>query len=59
MLAELVGAAQDNNALLWGRKLTKVEKQGSVSYAKAIKDLCPDADLDKYRGKSSSYWKLS
>lgn len=59
VLAELVGAAQDNNALLWGRKLTKVEKEGSVSYAKAIKDLCPDADLDKYRGKSSSYWKLS
>ena len=59
VLAELVGAAKDNNALLWGRKLTKVEKAGSISYAKAIKDLCPDADLDKYRGKSSSYWKLS
>lgn len=59
VLAELVVAAKDNNALLWGRKLTKVEKAGSVSYAKAIKDLCPDADLDKYRGKSSSYWKLS
>lgn len=59
VLAELVSAAKDNNALLWGRKLTKVEKAGSVSYAKAIKDLCPDADLSKYKGKSSSFWKLS
>jgi len=59
VLAELVTAASDNNALMWGRKLTKVEKTGSISYAKAIKDLCPDADLSKYKGKSSSYWKLS
>lgn len=59
VLAELVSAAKDNNALLWGRKLTKVEKTGSISYAKAIKDLCPDADLEPYRGKSSEYWKLS
>lgn len=59
VLAELVTAASDNNALMWGRKLTKVEKTGSISYAKAIKDLCPDADLSKYKGKSSSFWKLS
>ena len=59
VLGELVAAAQDNNALMWGRKLTKVEKQGAISYARAIKDLCPDADLSKYRGKKSEYWKLS
>lgn len=59
VLGELVTAAQDNNAIMWGRKLTKVEKQGSISYARAIKDLCPDADLSKYRGKKSEYWKLS
>lgn len=59
VLGELVVAAQDNNALMWGRKLTKVEKQGAISYARAIKDLCPDADLSKYRGKKSEYWKLS
>lgn len=59
VLGGLVMAAQDNNALMWGRKLTKVEKQGAISYARAIKDLCPDADLSKYRGKKSEYWKLS
>lgn len=56
---ELVSLGDGRDMLVWGRKLTKVEKEGSVSYAKAIKDLCPDADLDKYRGKASSYWKLT
>lgn len=59
VLEELVALSGENNALLWGRKLTKVEKQGAISYAKAIKELCPDADMEPYRGRGSSYWKLS
>lgn len=59
VLAELVKASNDSNSLLWGRKLTKVQKEGSISYAKAIKDLCPDADLEGYRGRGSEYWKLT
>ena len=47
------------NALIWGRKFSKVEKEGAISYAKAIKDIAPNADLTKYKGKPSSYWKLS
>jgi hypothetical protein len=33
-----------------------VNKKGSVSYAKAIKALCPDADLTPYTGATSTSW---
>jgi putative phage-type endonuclease len=59
VLKELVEIAKGKNALIDGRKLTKVESSGSISYAKAIKELAPKADLEKYRGKPSSYWKVS
>lgn len=58
VLDALVEASRGKNALLWGKKLTKVTRAGSVSYAKAIKDIAPDADLEKYRGKPSEYWKF-
>ena len=56
ILAELVALAGEKDATICGRKLTKVEKAGSVSYAAAIKELAPKADLEKWRGKPSSYW---
>lgn len=59
LLKEMVALAGDNDALFAGRKLTKVEKEGSVSYAKALKALCPGADVEPYRGKPSSHWRLS
>lgn len=59
ILAELVELAGEKDATICGRKLTKVEKSGSISYAAAIKVLAPDADLEKWRGKPSSYWLFS
>lgn len=59
IMAELVKMAGDRNALICGHKLTRVEKQGSVSYAKALKELAPDADLEKWRGKPSVSWRLT
>lgn len=35
--------------------MTKVQKDGSISYVKAIKELLPDADLSKYKGKPTEY----
>jgi len=32
--------------------LTHVARSGSIAYSKAIKELLPDADLEKYRGES-------
>ena len=59
LLAEMVALAGEKNALLAGnRKLTLTRKSGSVSYAKAIKELAPGADLSKWTGKASEYWGL-
>ncbi len=58
LLNEIVLMAKNSNALLCGRKLTFVQKDGAISYAKAVKELAPDADLEKWRGKPVQYWKL-
>ena len=57
-LAEMVRLSGDRDAVFAGRNLTKISKAGSVSYAKAIAELLPGADLEKWRGKPSSYWVL-
>jgi len=56
ILAELVALTGEKDATICGRKLTKVDKAGSISYAAAIKVLAPGADLEKWRGKPTSYW---
>lgn len=56
ILGELVATTGGNEAVICGRKLTLVKKAGSVSYAAAIKELAPNANLDKWRGEPSSYW---
>lgn len=56
LLSDMTVIAMDRDVIFAGRKLTKVEKAGAISYAKAIKELLPGADLEKWRGKSSSYW---
>lgn len=55
----LVEIAGHKDATINGRKLTLVKREGSVSYAKAIKDLLPGADLSQYKGQPTEYWKLS
>lgn len=57
--AAIVGLACGRDATIAGRKVTKVEKAGAVSYGKAIKALLPNADLTPYTGKPSSYWKIT
>lgn len=59
ILADMVRIAGGRDAIFAGRKLTKIERAGSVSYAKALKDLALDADLEPYRGKPSAAWRLS
>lgn len=56
---DLIALSGGRNAEVCGRKLTLVKRKGSISYAKAIKDLAPDADLSKYEGKPSESWRLS
>jgi len=58
LIADMVRIAGDKNAVFAGRNLTRVDRQGSISYAKAIKELLPKADLEPYRGKPSSSWQV-
>lgn len=59
LLAEIVAMGRGQDALIAGRKLTKVERAGSVSYAKALKSVAPDLDLTPWTGNPTSYWKIS
>jgi len=58
LIADMVRIAGDKNAVFAGRNLTRVDRKGSVSYARAIKELLPDADLEPYRGKPSFSWQV-
>jgi hypothetical protein len=59
ILAEIVTLAGEKDSEIAGHKLTQVHREGAISYAKAIKDLMPDADLTKYQSAPSSYWRLT
>jgi putative phage-type endonuclease len=56
LLSNMAVIAMDRNVVFAGRNLTKIEKAGAIAYAKAVKALIPDVDLEPYRGKKSSYW---
>lgn len=58
LLAEMVTLAGGKNSTIGGRKLTLTNRAGTVSYAKAIKELAPGADLSKWTGAGSSFWGL-
>lgn len=59
ILDELVLMAGNSDAEVCGRKLTRVNRAGAISYAKALAELAPGADLEKWRGQPSSSWRLS
>lgn len=58
LLDSIVAICGGVDSVVHGHKLTHVTKDGAISYAKAIKDLAPDASLDAYKGKPSAYWLL-
>jgi putative phage-type endonuclease len=58
LLADMVALAGDKDAEFAGRKLTLTKRAGSVSYAKAMAELLPKADLEKWRGRDSVFWGL-
>lgn len=60
IMAELVEMTGGKGGKIYGNRfLTKVERKGSVAYAKVVKDLLPaDTDLTKYTGKPTEYWTL-
>jgi len=56
IIARMVEMSGGKDASIAGRNLTLVKRKGSVAYAKAIKELLPDADLEPWRGKGSESW---
>ncbi len=58
LLADMVRIAGERNAVFAGRNLTKVKRQGAVSYAKALTHYAPNADLEPFRGKPSESWQV-
>lgn len=58
ILDRLVEVTGHRNCTIGRYKLMKVEREGAVSYAKAVKELLPNADLSKWRGKPTSYWTV-
>lgn len=42
-----------------GVKLSKIEAEGRLAYAKIVSDLLPDADLENYRGKPSVSYRIT
>jgi putative phage-type endonuclease len=58
ILARLVEMSGHKNAVVAGRNLTLTKRAGSVAYAKALKAIAPNADLEPYRGKPSEFWGL-
>ena len=52
----LIEATNCEGGKIGNINITRVNKKGSIGYAKALKDIAPGADLELYRGKDSSYW---
>jgi len=55
---QLIKLANGKKSKIGDLLVYPIEKKGSVSYAKAIKDLAPDADLSGYTGKPSTSWGI-
>lgn len=56
ILQQIIDAAKEKDALVCGRKLTKVERKGAVDYGK-IPEL-KAVDLEKYRKKPTTFWQI-
>jgi putative phage-type endonuclease len=56
-LIQFVGEDTEK-AVIGSLKLSKVKKEGSISYSKVVKELLPEQDLEPYRGKESQYWVI-
>ncbi|HEU4805427.1 MAG TPA: YqaJ viral recombinase family protein [Nitrobacter sp.] len=57
-LIELAQATGSKNAKGCGWQVIRTERAGSIAYAKAVKDLAPDADLSAYTGKPSTTYMI-
>lgn len=55
---ELINLADGNKTVIGDFLVYPIERKGAISYAKVVKELLPDADLEKYRGKPTTSWGI-
>lgn len=56
--AQIIAIAGGKKTNVSGLLVFKTEKKGAIAYAKAVKALLPEADLEPYRGKATEYWTV-
>lgn len=54
----LLALAGDASAKGYGVQVVRSERAGAIAYAKALKDLAPDADLTPYTGKPTTVFTV-
>ena len=59
LLADIAALGKGKNAIVAGRKVTKVSREGAVKYAAIVKEKLPDLDTSPWKGKSSEFWKVT
>lgn len=55
---KILDLAGDEDADVSGVKVRRVERRGSVDYKRLLSEVAPDADIEAYRKKGSSYWRV-
>lgn len=55
---QLIKLANGKKSKIGDLLVYPIERKGSISYAKAIKDNLPDIDLSEYTGKPSASWGI-
>lgn len=59
LMAKLIEASGGRDALIHGRKLTRVAGRKTIAYAKALAEIAPDADLSKWTSTGKDSWRLT
>lgn len=59
LTSKLVELSEGKDARIGARLLTKTKDSKSVSYSQALKELAPNAPLDKWATIKKGYWKLT
>jgi len=58
IIAELQALANNEPAIICGRSLSKVTRQGSVDYKKIAEEFAKAVDLEQYRKGGSEFWQF-
>lgn len=54
----LIDLAGGKKSKISGLLVYPIERKGSISYAKLVKEHCPDVDVEPYRGKGTKSWAV-